>query len=72
MAYTLSTRAASRFGTARLRLANASIVSSYRHVPTLQEIDFVEVSEALHDAGFLILYGVSGVLDAYEEWQHYT
>lgn len=37
--------------------------------PGQQQFDIAAVSEALHHAGIMLLYGVSGVLDAYTEWQ---
>jgi hypothetical protein len=37
--------------------------------PDQQEFDIVAVAEALSQAGTMLLYGVSGVLDAYTEYQ---
>ena len=37
--------------------------------PGQQQFDLVAVAEALHDAGTMLLYGVSGVLDAYSDYQ---
>jgi hypothetical protein len=37
--------------------------------PGQQQFDLVAVAEALSDAGTMVLYGVSGVLDAYSDYQ---
>jgi hypothetical protein len=37
--------------------------------PGQQQFDLVAVAEALRDAGTMVLYGVSGVLGAYSEYQ---
>ncbi|WP_149264390.1 hypothetical protein [Actinomadura sp. K4S16] len=37
--------------------------------PEQQAFDFPAVAATLHNAGTLVLYGVSGVLDEYEEYQ---
>jgi hypothetical protein len=35
-----------------------------------QHFDIVAVAEALKAAGNMLLYGVSGVLDSYTDWQY--
>jgi len=37
--------------------------------PGQQQFDLVAVAEALRDAGTMLLYGVSGVLDSYSDYQ---
>jgi hypothetical protein len=37
--------------------------------PGQQHFDIVAVGEALREAGTMLLYGVSGVLDTYSDWQ---
>lgn len=37
--------------------------------PGEEQFDIAAVAEALRDAGTMVLYGVSGVLDAYSEYQ---
>ena len=35
-----------------------------------EAVDVVAVAEAMHDAAGLVLRGVSGSLQAYEDWQY--
>lgn len=37
--------------------------------PGQEHFDLVAVAEALHEAGTMVLYGVSGVLDDYSAYQ---
>jgi hypothetical protein len=39
--------------------------------PDHKQFDLPTVAAALHNAGILVLYGVSGVLDQYREWQQW-
>jgi hypothetical protein len=46
---------------------NARVLEPVR--PGQEHFDLVAVAEALHDAGTMVLYGVSGLLDAYSDYQ---
>ena len=39
--------------------------------PNQMHFDLVAVAEVLRDAATMVLFGVSGVLDQYAEWQRY-
>jgi hypothetical protein len=46
---------------------NARVLERVR--PGQQRFDIVAVAEALREAGTMVLYGVSGVLDSYADYQ---
>jgi hypothetical protein len=58
-----------RYSTVKTR--NGKQVKLIRAWPNEIHFDLIAVAEALRDAATMVLYGVSGVLDQYAEWQGY-
>ena len=56
-----------RYSAVKTGPKNARVLEPVR--PGQEHFDLVAVAEALHDAGTMLLYGVSGVLDVYSDYQ---
>lgn len=56
-----------RYSAVKTGLRGRRVLEQVR--PGQQQFDLVAISEALHDAGTMLLYGVSGVLDSYSHYQ---
>lgn len=56
-----------RYSTIRVRKDRQTMLVAAR--PDFQEFDLVEIASRIKDAGYMILWGVGGLLDAYHESQ---